>query len=389
MVIDLLLAVVLLAALLGGLRRGLVATVAGLTGLLAGAVAAFWLVPLVNDMLPSSAWRGPTVIVVALLLPLLGASVGTGIGNVLRRGAERTPMRLLDRILGGGVTVVVGAIVLSFAGSAIVATGVPVVAPAIASSSVLRTIDRLTPAPVGRTLAELRAMVLDEGLPAVGDLLVPVLRPSLPEVDLDDPALAQAARSVARISGTAYACGISSTGSGFVIAEDRLVTNAHVVAGVDRPIVELPGQRAREGEVVYFDPVVDLAVVAVDDAGAVPLPIAPTLAVASPAIIQGFPHGGPFTSGSAQVLEVETVPVSGLGGQEGADREIYALAAQVRPGNSGGPLLTTDGAAAGVIFARAESDPDLGYAMTTTELLPVVALAPDLDTAVPAGECTR
>lgn len=389
MLIDLVLAVILLAALLSGVGRGLLSTLGGLVGFGAGAVAAFWLVPLVNDALPSSAWRGPVVIAVALLLPALGASIGAGVGHGLRRGVDRTPLRLVERLLGGAVNLVVAAVALSFVGSAIAATGVPVIAPAVGSSAVLRTIDRLTPAPVSRTLAELRAAVLDEGLPRFGDLLAPELAPSLPDVDLDDPALAQAARSVARIGGTAYACGVSSTGSGFVIAEDRVVTNAHVVAGVDRPVVELPGQPAREGRIVYYDPVDDLAVVAVDDLGAAPLSIVPTLAVGSSAVVQGFPYGGPFASGGARVLAVDTVPVPSLDEQGSADREIYALAARVRPGNSGGPLLTTDGQAAGIVFARAESDPDLAYAMTPTELLPVVAQAPHLDTTVASGECTR
>ena len=55
-----------------------------------------------------------------------------------------------------------------------------------------------------------------------------------------------------------------------------------------------------------------------------------------------------------------------------APRDVYALAAQVRPGNSGGPLLSTTGEVAGLVFARAEGDDDLGYAMTPAELTPVV-----------------
>lgn len=387
MLLDILLVVGLVVALAAGLSRGLLATLGGLLGLVVGGLAAFWLVPVINDALPSSGWRGPLVIVAAILLPTLGASAGASIGHALRRGVDRTPLRSVERLLGGVANVVVAAVAMSFVGSAIAATGVPVIAPAVASSSVLRTIDRLTPEPVARTLAGLRATVLDEGLPQLGDLF-PGLTPTVPDVDLADPALEQAARSVARIGGTAFACGTSATGSGFVVAEDRLVTNAHVVAGVDRPVVELPGQRAREGRVVYFDAVDDLAVVAVDALGVAPLPIAPTLGVGDVAVVQGYPYGGPLTSGAAQVMAVDTVSVPDIYGQGSSDREIYALAAQVRPGNSGGPVLSTDGQAVGVVFARAQSDSNIGYAMTTTELLPVVAQAPSLDTAVPAGACT-
>ena len=388
MLLDLLLALLLLATLLAGLGRGLLATLGGLVGLVAGGAAAFWLVPLVNDAAPAR-WRAGLVVATAVLLPLLGASVGSRLGHALRRGVDRTPMRFVDRVLGGVVSVVVVAVAMSFVGSAIAATGVPVLAPAIASSTVLRTIDRLTPAPVSRTLSQLRGTVLHAGLPQLGDLLGPQPSPTVPTtIDLASPALTQASRSVARIQGTAYACGISSSGSGFVVAQDRVVTNAHVVAGVDRPVVELPGQRARVGRVVYFDPVMDLAVIAVDHLGVAPLPIAPTLAANSLAVVQGYPYGGPLTTGAARVLAVDTARVPDINGQGDAEREIYALAAVVRPGNSGGPLLTTDGQAVGIVFARAESSPDLGYAMTTTELLPVVARAPGLSTTVASGTCT-
>ncbi len=387
LLVDLLLALVLLAAFVGGLSRGLLGTLGGLLGLVVGGVAAFWLVPVVNDALPSSTWRGPIVVLVAILLPLLGGSAGASLGGVLRRGVDRTPLKPVDRVLGGVANLVVAAIAASFVGSAIAATGVPVVAPAVASSRVLHTIDRLTPAPVSRALASVRQAVLAQGLPQL-DLLLPGITPTIPSVDLADPALAQAARSVARIAGTAYACGTSSTGSGFVIAPDRVVTNAHVVAGVDRPVVELPGAPARQGRIVYFDPVNDLAVIAVDHLQAPVLTIAPTLAANSVAVVQGYPYGGPLTSGGAQVVAVETTPLPDIYGHGATDREIYALAAQVRPGNSGGPLLTTAGQAAGLVFARAEKNPDLGFAMTTAELLPVVAQASGLDSTVSSGACT-
>ncbi|MFC8943664.1 CvpA family protein [Streptomyces griseoincarnatus] len=211
---DLVLLVVLFLALMAGLSRGLLATLGGLIGLIIGGVAAFWAVPAVNDMLPSSEWRGPMSIVVALLLPLFGASLGAGLGHNLRRGVDRTSLRPLERLLGGVANVVVVALALSFVGNAVSATGAPGVASAVSSSTVLRTIDRLTPPSVGRPLAEMRAIVLDDGLPRLNILMVPKAAPVVPDVDLNDPALEASAHSVARISGVAYACGMSSTGSG-------------------------------------------------------------------------------------------------------------------------------------------------------------------------------
>ncbi|WP_137846319.1 MarP family serine protease [Microbacterium sp. 2FI] len=387
LIVDIVLVLVLIGALVAGATRGFVGSIGVIAGLVAGGAAAYWLVPLVNDAWPWQQWRPLVVVLATLGLLIGGASIGGAVGSALRRGVDRTPLRVFDRLLGAGVGVVAAALALSLAGASLAATGMPIVSSAVSSSTVLRTIERLTPAPVSRGLAELRTLVLDEGIPALGDLLEIGEVPSVPPVDLDDPELTQAAASVARVSGTAYSCGTSSTGSGFVVAPDRIVTNAHVVAGVDQPVVELPGRAAREGRIVYFDPVDDLAVVAVDGLDAVPLPLVPTVPAGTAAAVQGFPLGGPFTMISAGVLSVGTVPVPNIYDDGLAPREIYALQAAVRPGNSGGPLLTDDGAVAGVVFARAENDAERGYAMTMAELDPVAAQAASLSDQVSSGRC--
>src|SRR5690606_26696731 len=128
----------------------------------------------------------------------------------------------------------------------------------------------------------------------------------VPDVDTGTDALAAAAQSVVRISGTAYACGQNQSGTGFVIAPDRVVTNAHVVAGVPNPVVEAPNGQALDGSVVYFDPADDLAVIAVAGLAAQPLDLAAPLEPGDDAVIDGYPYGGPFTSGPAEVLAVST-----------------------------------------------------------------------------------
>ena len=390
LVVDVVLIGILLVALLVGVQRGLLASLGALIGLVLGGFAAFWLVPIVNDVWPWQNSRVIAVIALAVALMLGGAAAGGAIGAVLRRGVDRsTPLRVVDRLLGGALAVLAGALSVSLISSSVAATGTPGISTALASSQVLRAIDSVTPRPVAETLARVRSAVLDDGLPQLGVLLDLDVQPTAPPVALDDPELAVAAASVARVSGVAYACGTSATGSGFVLAPDRVVTNAHVVAGVTAPIVELPGQPAREGRIVYFDAIDDVALIAVDDLGADAIPVIAPIAPGTAAVVQGYPYGGPFTMVNAEVISSGSVLVPDIYGTSNALRDIYALAATVQPGNSGGPLLTADGAVAGLVFARAESDLDRGYAMTTAELEPVLAGAAGWTEAVSTGSCTR
>src|SRR6478736_8367573 len=233
--------VLLIAACVAGVQRGFFASIGTLAGLAAGAFAAFWLTPLVSAWVPSPVWRGPAVLLTALGLVFAGAAVGAATGSALRSGADRLKLRGIERFLGGIASVVAAILALALVAPAIAVAGIPVISSAVASSVVLRGIEAATPAPVAAALAELRGAVLDDGLPGLGTLLGPGAVDPAPPVALDDPALQTASASVARVSGNAYACGRGSSGTGFVIASDRVVTNAHVVAGVETPVVELPG----------------------------------------------------------------------------------------------------------------------------------------------------
>jgi len=388
LVVDIIVVLVLIAALFGGLLRGLVATAGTLVGIILGAVIAVWLTPVIAPTFAGWEYRSLVLAIIALGIVVVLASIGTAVGARLRRGVDRAKLAPLDRILGGLVNTVAAAIVLLLASGAIVGSGMPVVAPAVASSRVLGAIDAITPPAVDSALAELRGFIVDEGIPRVGDLLAPEVEPTAPPVSLDDPQLERAAASVARISGNAYACGASLTGSGFVVANDLVVTNAHVVAGVDTPLVELPGRDAEEGRVVYFDPIDDIAVISVAGLDARPLPIVGDVAAGTPVAVQGYPLGGPFTSTSAYVLSVGNAIVSDIYEDSSQPREIYALEADVRPGNSGGPLLTAKGEVTGLVFARGQDDATRGYAMTTEELQPALEVSADAAT-VSSGKCAR
>lgn len=387
LIVDIVLLALLIAALAAGFTRGLVASIGAFAGIVAGGAAALWVAPFLGQLLTDPTWRAAAVFGVWLGLIALGAVVGGGIGAWLRRGVDRTPLRLLDRLLGGVAGVGVAALMVSLAAGGVVAAGIPGVSAAVASSRVVHTIDDLIPTPLQAALAQVRGSLTADGLPVVGVLLAPRPAPTASPVPLGDASIQRATRSVVRISGVAYACGLSLTGSGFAVSADDVVTNAHVVAGVRAPVVQLPGGTAHEGRIVYFDPHHDLAVVQVPGLNAAPLSLSAPLGAGASAVVAGYPYGGPLTAGDARVLSAGTVRVPDIYGTDPSPRPVYALAADVRPGNSGGPLLTARGTVAGVVFARVEGQADRGYAIADAALTPVVARLGSLTAAVPSGHC--
>ena len=388
-ILDLALALMLLTYLIYGLRNGFLVTLGGIAGFAAGAVAAFLSVPLVSDLVDDSGWRLTAIVATAVLLIVLGHGLGTMIGRKIRSVVRIKPLRAADRVVGGGVNVVVSALVMSMLAFSVGALGVPFVSQQLAESKVIRAIDVATPTPLKASMAQLRSAVIGEGIPTLLNDFAQSQPVAIPDASTDTPALNQAADSVLKIAGTAFQCGQNQTGTGFVVSPGRVVTNAHVVAGVTEPVVQIPGGGALPARVVYFDTRRDLAVLAVDNLRPAPIPLGSELPNGSPAAFAGYPHGGPFQSKPATVQDIATLLVPDIYGNNAAPEEVYRLAGDVQPGNSGGPLLTTDGQVVGVIFAKATNDPSLGFAITMADLGPVAAQAPGLGNAVSPGECIK
>lgn len=389
--LDVLLVLVMLVYAVVGFRDGFARTLGALVGMVIAGIAVFFGVPLLVPLIPAPFWRVLVTIVATVLVLVAGHSAGYAVGRAIgRRLRRRRPLAALDRIAGAATGVAVSALISSLVLSGLGALGAPVLSQAAAQSWVASGITRVTPQPVRGGLAQLRALVLENGLPRISEALGGVsTSPGAPRVDTATTALQIAAQSVVRINGTAYACGQNQSGSGFVVARDRIVTNAHVVAGVDAPVVESPDGQALESRVVYFDPDGDLAVLATNGLRAAPLALGPPMAVGQDGVIDGYPYGGPFTTGGARVLALSTESVADIYGTGRNPREVYTLAAQVRPGNSGGPLLNARGAVAGVVFAQNADDDQLGYAMSGASLGPVARDAASLARPVPSGQCTR
>lgn len=387
--LDVLLVLALLVFIGEGWRNGLLRSISGILGVVAGGILAFLAIPLVAAIVPDPLWRIVVVVALSLVLLFGGHAAGAAIGGRLR-GRSRQRLGTVTRVVGALTNGVIAALVLALVAGGVGALGVPLFSQAISGSWVLRAIDAATPEPVDAALSRVRAAILEQGLPTIAEALGGVEdSPGVPDVAEDSDALDRAANSVVRIGGTAFSCGQNQTGTGFVVAQDRIVTNAHVVAGVDHPVVEAPNGQTLDGRLVYLDPVDDLAIVAVDGLQAPPLELAGPLATGTAAVVDGYPFGGPFARGAAEILAISSERIADIYGESRNLREVYTLAAVVQPGNSGGPLLTADGRVAGVVFARSATDAELGYAMTNAELAPVAQAAATLDAPVSAGACVR
>lgn len=388
-VLDIILLLVLFGYLVAGLKNGFLVTLGGIIGFAAGAVAAFFAIPLVSSWVPDNGWRLPAVIATALLLVVLGQALGAGLGRALSSRTGSAPVRAIDRLLGGVTNVLVAALVLAMLAFSISTMGVPFLSQSIASSRVINSIDTMTPSPVRSWMAEIRSIAVADGIPTLLEGVAPATPVPVPDASVDTPELAAASQSVLRIAGTAYQCGQNQTGSGFVVAPGKVVTNAHVVAGVNQPVVELPGAGAMPGRVVYFDTVKDIAVIAVDGLDRQPIALGEDLAAGDTAAFAGYPAGGPFQIQPASVQGRSDVLVENIYGADPTATDVYTLAANVQQGNSGGPLLDMQGRVAGLIFAKSTSDVPVGYALTLAELRPAVEQADALTETVSAGQCTR
>jgi S1-C subfamily serine protease len=388
-ILDVLLCLLLLTYTIYGFRAGFALSLAGIVGFVVGAIAAFFAIPLVAGWVSASQWRLPAIIGAIILLIGGGQAIGVALGRLIRRQVNKSPLRTLDRVLGAAVTLVVAAIVTSMLAFSLGSLGVPFVSQAIGSSAVVTTIDRITPDPIKSLEATVRSLVAQDGLPRLFDAIGTGAPVAVPSDGTATAAQQAAAQSVVKIVGNAYQCGQNQSGSGFVVSAGRVVTNAHVVAGVSEPVVESQGGGAWPGRVVYFDTANDLAVLAVPGLPTSPLSLGTDLGTGAKAVFDGYPLGGPFRSGPAAVQSVSTVEVPDIYGANPSPREVYYLAADVQEGNSGGPLLDSGGRVAGVVFAKSATAQHLGFAMTTGVLRPVVSQAPGLSAAVSSGYCTK
>jgi S1-C subfamily serine protease len=172
-----------------------------------------------------------------------------------------------------------------------------------------------------------------------------------------------------------------------VYAQDRIITNAHVVAGIDQPSVQVDRDR-RQATVVLYDPDRDVAVLYVPDLGLRPLQFASRpVDTNADAILLGYPEDGPFFAGAARIRDRGDIRGPDIYNDRTVTREVYSIYGDVRSGNSGGPLIAPDGSVLGVIFAAAVDQQFTGFALTAAEVAADARKGASSTAEVSTGDC--
>jgi S1-C subfamily serine protease len=379
-----------------GYRQGFVVGILSVIGFLGGGLVAVYVLPVIWDWLTDKAEVSTTAAVVAVVVVIVCASIGqaltTHLGNKLRRHITWSPARALDATGGALVNVLAMLLVAWLIGSALAGTTLPTLGKEVRTSKVLLGVSRALPAQADTWFADFSTVLAQNGFPQV---FSPFSNEPITDVRPPDPALAgsavatRAQKSIVKVMGTAQSCGKVLEGSGFVFADHRVMTNAHVVGGVDEPTVQIGGNGRRyDAKVVLYDWHRDIAVLDVPGLKAHALRFSSVDARSGDgAIVAGFPENGSYDVRAARVRGSITANGPDIYHRGTVRRDIYSLYATVRQGNSGGPLLTPDGKVYGVVFAKSLDDADTGYALTADEIQKDIAAGRTANRQVGTDSC--
>ena len=389
--VDVLVLLLALIAGIAGAQQGSVTALASFAGVLGGAVLGVRVAPVLVEQLANPVARVAFGVAVVVLLVALGETLGVAVGRALRDRINGHRTRQLDSALGSVVQALAVLAVAWLVALPLTSSGFAEITAAVRRSAVLSAVDRVMPDFARRLPAELTRLLDFSGFP---DVLAPFAATPITEVGPADPALLNspvvraAEESVLKIRGQAPSCSRALEGTGFVVAPERVLTNAHVVAGTSSVEVDTLDDGAMEATVVSFDPGTDVAVLAVPGLDAPVLPFAPADAeTGQDAIVLGYPLDGPYTAAAARVRERVQLRGPDIYSSRMVVRDVYTVRAVVRSGNSGGPLLDTRGRVLGVVFGAAVDDEDTGFVLTDDEVVDDVADAEDLSDEVSTGSC--
>jgi S1-C subfamily serine protease len=371
--LDWVLLVVVVLYAVSGYWQGFITGAFATVGLLIGGVIGVWLAPTaLGDAAPSILVSLAAVFIVIVCASLGQALLQVG-GARLRDRITWQPARAVDAA-GGAVLSGAAALLVAWAlGVALSGSGLQGITPLVQESKVLAEVNRILPAEASSKLSAFNDVVGTTFFPRYLEPFAPERIVPVPPGSrrmLTDPDVQRAAADVVRIRST-NRCHQGIEGSGFVYAPDRVMTNAHVVAGVTTPLVDIHGT-SLSAKVVYYNAQLDVAVLSVPTGVVRPLRFSHATPGDAIAIL-GFPQNGPYDVQAARVRADQRLRSPDIYGHGTVIRDVLSLRGLIRPGNSGGPVVDSAGHVVGVVFAASVTSSDTGYALSSDQVAQAAA----------------
>jgi len=393
-VLDLILIVIVVAFAVSGYRQGFIVGVLSFLGFVGGALLGAEFGPAISRALVGGQTQQDIVAVVLLVsFAVIGQFIASSVGAAMRSTVTWRSATVADSVGGSIVSMISVLLIAWVVGSVLNGSPYPVVDQQVNNSLALQTLDRVMPTPAKTMFSDFRRLLAENstyaqvfsGIGAERILAIPAPDPNV----LNSPGVRAAAAGVVKVQGVAPSCGRSIEGSGFVISRDHIMTNAHVVAGVtQRQTVTTASGQTLTATVVYYDPQVDVAVLYVPGLSLSPLHFVGQANPGDNAVVAGYPL-------DAQTLHAVPARIGGIQNAQGPNiyqtatvtRQIYEIRAVVESGNSGGPLLSSDGRVYGVVFAAAVGVDNTGFALTAAQVSPGAQAGAEATTPVSTMGC--
>ena len=386
--LDWLLLLLVAAYALSGYWQGFVTGAFATAGLLLGGLLGIWLAPIVLGNADPSLWVSLGALFIVILAASLGQALLQYAGAQLRDKITWQPARAVDAVGGAALSALAVLIVAWALGVAISGSRIGQVTPMVRESAVLEKVNSALPKSASNVLQKFNNVVGNTFFPRYLEPFAPErivqVEPG-PQRLLRDPDVLRAEASVLKVRGS-NDCGRGVEGTGFLYAPDRLMTNAHVVAGVDDPEVEIDDESV-DAEVVYYNSELDVAVLDVESGSLPTLPFDTGVEPEDGVAILGYPEDGPYDVQVARIRAEQRLRSPDIYGDGTVVREVFSLRGLVRPGNSGGPIVTSAGDVAGMVFAASVTDDDTGYALTAGQVADSAEEGQANSAEVSTGDC--
>ncbi|MET3961637.1 S1-C subfamily serine protease [Marmoricola sp. OAE513] len=387
--LDWLLVLVTFAYALSGYWQGFITGAFATAGLVAGGLLGIWLAPHLLGNVEPALWVSLAALFVVLVCASFGQAIAQYGGAKVRAKITWQPIRAVDAVGGAVLSVVAVLTVTWMLGVAVSGSQIPGVGPMVRESRVLTEVNDVMPGQAQGLLRGFDRVVGSSFFPRYLEPFAPerIVAVDPPDTgDLRNKNVQQARLSVYKIRGNS-SCGDGIEGTGFLYAPRRMMTNAHVVAGVTNPVVKA-GTKELKAKVIYYDADIDVAILDVDLDGPV-VAFDNTGKAKDAAVVLGFPNDGPFNAQPARIRAEQRLRSPDIYGRGSVTREVFSVRGLVRPGNSGGPLVSLQGKVFGVVFAASVSDKQTGYVLTADQVSGAVkAAARSNGDRVSSGNCT-